>query len=264
MFYALFLLVTFIILAFVLYHWQFYMLFRPTYYKNRKLHEDCRLLEINREKNIVLEGVIYEPKDSKATLLLFVGRSHDAVALIDKLRSCYPHYRVMAFNYRGYGESQGVIDEKNMLQDALEIAALVEKNYGSFYLLGFSLGSNVAAYVASKREVKALFLIGAFDSLASLIRMRVKGSILEHINLSIFLRYRLDTAQYTQKVTAPTYLFASSSDSVTPLESAKLLKKSIYNLCHYSELDNVTHQELLWVPEVREKISALVDSLSKQ
>ncbi|MDQ7068635.1 MAG: hypothetical protein Q9M40_12030 [Sulfurimonas sp.] len=102
----------------------------------------------------------------------------------------------MLFNYRSYGKSKGKINEKNIHSDALKIAELVEKNYGSFYLLGYSLGSSVAAYVSSHHKVKALFLVGAFDSIASLAKSKfVDRGKFPNVNLSSIFRYKFRTGE---------------------------------------------------------------------
>jgi len=249
-----FLILTFLILLFSFYQWQYFMIFRPTYIKERNLCQNCSMLEIKTDDDIELEGAIYEPANPKSTLLVFVGRSHDGVALINRLSQLYPKSRIVTFNYRGYGKSGGVANEQNILQDGLKIAELVEKNYGDFYLLGYSLGSNVAAYVALKHKLSALFLIGAFDSIGQLLRHKyAKISYLEKL-----LRYKFKTMQYIQNVGADTYLFVSRDDELIPLQNARNLKKHIKNLMYYEEFSGLSHAELLWDLRVINKINEVI------
>jgi len=170
---------------------------------------------------------------------------------MDKLSQCYPKSRIITFNYRGYGKSGGVANEKNILQDGLKIAQLVQKNYGDFYLLGYSLGSSVSAFVASKHKVSALFLIGAFDSIAGLLRQKyTKISYLAKL-----LRYKFKTIEYMEHVSTKTYLFVSRDDGIIPLQNARNLKKHIKNLVYYEEFDGLSHTELFWEPSVIKKIN---------
>jgi len=217
------------------------------------LCEACSILTMTTDDGITLEGAIYEPKDPKSTLLVFVGRSHDAVGLINRLAESYPKSRIVTFNYRSYGKSQGVANEANLLHDGVKIAQLVQKNYGDFYLLGFSIGSSVAAYVASKVPPKALFLIGAFDSIVSLATIKFK------INFSFFIRYKFDTKAFMQQVDAPTYLFGSKKDTIAYIETARSLKERIQNLKLYREFDDLTHKELLWDREVIQTIREVIE-----
>lgn len=256
MIYIAFLIFTFLVLLIAFYQWQFHMVFTPTYHREGDLCEKCSILTMSADDEITLEGAIYEPENPTATLLMFVGRSHDTVGIISKLSLTYPNARVLAFNYRSYGKSEGKIDEKNMYADGLKIAMLVEKNYGDFYLLGYSIGSSVASYVASYHKVKKLFLVGAFNSIASLAKSKfVDRSFFPFINLSKVFRYKFRTGEYVKNIEAPTYLFVSRSDSVTYIENARELKGNIKNLAEYVELDELSHKEILWDKIVTQKIN---------
>jgi len=253
MIYIAFIIFTLLVLLFVFYEWQHFMVFSPVYYREEPLCGECTLLSVQTDDGVELEGVVYEPKHYKSTMLVFVGRSHDAVALINRFAALYPRTQIITFNYRSYGKSGGVASEKNFLKDGVHIAELVQKNYGDFYLLGFSIGSSVAAYVASKVSVKGLFLIGAFDSVTALAKR--KFGILP----SAMLRYKFSTEDFVQSISVPTYLFVSKTDEIAYIENARLLKEKIKNLVYYEEFDDLSHKELLWNAKVGAKIKEVVE-----
>ncbi|SFV69221.1 Bem46 protein [hydrothermal vent metagenome] len=230
------------------------MIFSPLYYREEPLCDSCTPLSIMTDDGVELEGVVYTPKEYKNRVLVFVGRNHDAVGVINRFANLYSKTQIITFNYRSYGKSGGVASEKNFLQDGLHIAKLVQKNYGDFYLLGFSIGSNVAAYVAANIPTKGLFLIGAFDSIGSLAQRKfgIKFS-------SAMLRYKFNTKDFVQKVEAPTYLFVSKTDEIAYIENARNLKQKIKNLKYYAEFDDLTHKELLWDRGVVAKIKEVVE-----
>jgi len=252
MIYIVFLIITFLILVFAFYEWQFFTVFAPTYYRTTKLGDDFEMLEIKTKDKIQLEGVVYKPQNPHATILFFGGRSHDTIGLIEKLSLCYPHARIITFNYRSYGKSKGRVNEQNILKDGVEVANFVQKNYGDFYILGFSLGSSVASFVASKVKVKGLFIIGAFDSISSLAKHKYKAIP------SFFLRYRFETENFVKNVACKTYLFVSKDDEITYIENARKLKKSIKNLEFYKEFDGLKHKELLWHVHITDKINEVL------
>lgn len=251
MIYIAFLILTLAILLFAFYQWQYFMVFSPTHYRDEKFPEAAELVTIVSDDGKELEGVVHSPKGFTNTLLFFAGRSHDSVGLIVKLAQTYPHSQIITFNYRSYGKSEGRASEKALLNDALKIAQVVEKNYGAFYLLGFSLGSSISAYIASRMQVKALFLVGAFDSIASLAHTKYK--------IARFLRYKFVTEHYVKSVDAPTYLFASVDDEITYIKNARELKRSVKNLSFYLELDALTHKEILWDSAVTLKIREVIE-----
>ena len=252
MIYILFLIFTFSILFFAFYQWQFFMVFSPTYYRDGELGDEFEVLSVKTEDGVELEGVVYEPKNPHATLLFFAGRSHDSVGLIERLALLYTDVRIITFNYRSYGRSGGSVNEQNILDDGLLVARLVQKNYGDFYILGFSIGSSVASFVASQVKTKGVFLIGAFDSLISLAKRKFK------LVPSKFLRYKFETKKFVKEIEAKTYLFVSKDDEITYIDNARELKKSVKNLEFYKEFDNLSHKELLWHEEVIDKIKGVL------
>jgi len=256
MIYIIFLLFTFGILYFVFYQWQYHMIFSPLYYREDILDNNFEMLSIKTDDGVELEGVIYKPKDANNTMLFFAGRAHDAVGTIKKLSYFYPDTKIITFNYRSYGKSGGKLNEQNINADALHVARLVEKNYGSFFMLGYSLGSSVASYVASISTCRALFLVGAFDSVEELAK--VKYGFLKNIDLTNIFRYKFNTKKYVQNIDADTYLFVSKSDETTYIKNARNLKQNIKNLVFYEELENLNHKDLLWDDVVVKKINEVM------
>ena len=259
MIYLAFLFFTFIVLVIAFYQLQYYMVFKPTYYRDEEIDEEFELLSAISDDGVELEGVVYEPTDLyrklptiESTMLFFGGNKHDTVGLIHKLSSAFPHTRIITFNYRSYGKSGGVVSEKNILDDGLKISGLVQKNYGDFYVLGFSLGSIVASYIASKRKVKGLFLVGTFDSAALLAKEKFG------VCLSWALRYKLDNINKVKHIDSNTYVFVSKDDERTYIKNARNLKNSVKNLTHYIELEGLTHKELLWDDKVLTKINEVM------
>ncbi|RLA72229.1 MAG: alpha/beta hydrolase, partial [Epsilonproteobacteria bacterium] len=197
--------------------------------------------------------------DIKSTLLFFSGRAHDSVGVIKKLSLAYPHVRIVSFNYRSYGRSEGVASEENILNDGVKIAQLVKKNYGDFYILGYSLGSSVASYVATKVECKAIFLVGVFDSIASIAKEKfVVRSFFPMIDLSNIFRYKFNNKEHLKEVDAHTYILVSKDDETTYIQNARNLKSHVKNLVVYEEYDNLSHKELLWDDKVIDKINGVL------
>ncbi len=252
MIYIAFLLFTFLIMVFAFYQWQYFVVFSPTYFRERELNSSCEILSITTDDGVELEGVVYEPSDAKNTILFFGGREHDSVGLIDRLASEFENSRIITFNYRSYGRSGGVASEKNILQDALKIAEIVQKHYGDFYILGFSIGASVAESVAKRHKTLGVFLIGAFDSILSIAKEKYG------IAPSWMLRYKFDNLELLENIEVPTYVFSSKSDEVVDIKNARNLKNSVKELVFYKEFDDLSHKELLWNDEVIKKINGVL------
>jgi len=260
MIYIAFLLFTLLVFSIAFYQWQYFMIFAPTYYRSdEELNDDFEILSVFTEDGIELEGVVFEPKNFHSTLLFFAGRSHDSVELIKKLSTVYSDSRIITFNYRSYGKSGGVASEKNLFKDGVHVANLVQKNYGDFYILGFSLGSSVASFVASQVQTLDLFLVGSFDSIASVAKEKfVSRGNFPMIDLSKVFRYKFDNKLHVQSVDAPTYLFVSIDDETTYVQNSRNLKLHVKNLAYYEELEGLSHKELLWDIHVTNKINEVL------
>ena len=231
MIYSVFLFITIAILLLVFYRLKHFIVFAPTYYRGEELDDSFELLSITTDDGVELEGVVYEPLDLyrklptiEKTLLFFGGRAHDTVGLIKRLSNEFPHARIITFNYRSYGKSGGRVSEKNILEDGLKIAELVKKNYGDFYVLGFSIGSIVASYIGSKMDVLGVFLVGSFDSVANLLKNKYG------VNISWLIGYKFDNIKYAKNIDAKTYIFVSKDDEIAYIKNSRNLKKHVKNL----------------------------------
>jgi pimeloyl-ACP methyl ester carboxylesterase len=249
MIYIAFLLFTFIVILLAFYQWQYFVVFSPTYFREGEFSSSCEILSITTDDGVELEGVVCEKSNAKKTILFFGGKEHDSVGLIDRLASSFKDSRIITFNNRSYGRSAGVASEKNILNDAFKIAQIVQKNYGDFYLVGFSIGASVAASVASRHKTLGVFLIGSFDSIPSMAKAKYG------VAPSWMLRYKFDNIKFVKNIEAPTYLFASKGDEVVGIKNARNLKNSVKELAYYKEFNDLTHKELLWNEEVISKIN---------
>ena len=252
MIYIAFLIFTFLVLVFVFYQWQYFMIFSPTYFRDGDLDERFEILSITTEDKVELEGVVFTPQNPKNTILFFAGRTHDSVGLIKRLASVYQESRIITFNYRSYGRSGGIINEKNILSDGICIANIIQKNYGDFYLLGFSIGSVVASYIATKITTKDLFLVGSFDSVVSLAK--TKYPYLP----SWIIRYKFDNTKLVRNIDTPTHLLVSKEDEITYIDNSRKLKNNIKNLKSYKEFEKLKHKELLWDTNLISEIKKVI------
>ncbi len=96
----------------------------------------------------------------KLRILFFNGNA----MTVDDSQSLYPDLAVhgadvTVFDYRGYGFSTGRPDVMDFRRDGLLLYDRLAKD-GPVVVFGFSMGTAVAAYVASERSVAGLILAG--------------------------------------------------------------------------------------------------------
>ena len=105
--------------------------------------------------------------------LLYFGGNAEAVGLSsERIAKEFPDYTTYLVNYRGYGGSTGKPTEAGLYSDALFIYDQISKKHTVVNAAGRSLGSSVAAYLASKRKIEKLALITPFDSVEHIAQVR--------------------------------------------------------------------------------------------
>ena len=78
-------------------------------------------------------------------------------------------------------------------------------------VVGRSLGSGVAAYLASKRPVSRLVLVTPFDSV-----LEVAARSFWFVPVRWLLRDKFESTEYTPAITAPTTIIAAEHDVEIP------------------------------------------------
>lgn len=241
--YLLFFLILPLFGAAVLYFQWPKLVFAPVYYDKRDAFhshpERFKPLQKIRDENVLLEGIVYLPQNPECTVLYFGGKEQDSVALVGKLSERFARWRIVAFNYRGYGKSGGKPSESVLLEDAVALTNYVKERYGDVVLMGYSLGSSVAAFAASRTTVRHLVLVAPFYDIHSLAK--AKFPLLP----KWLLRCRFETARYLGGVTAPVSIFASLDDTLVPINQSRALKAKVKHLSLYKEYSGYHHGDIL-------------------
>lgn len=102
-------------------------------------------------------------------ILAFGGNAWNADAAAEYLRDLYPGADIVAFHYRGYAPSEGKPATAALLTDSLLVHGEVVRRFPGrpVVVVGFSIGSGIAAHVAALRPVAGAILVTPFDSLAA-------------------------------------------------------------------------------------------------
>jgi hypothetical protein len=240
-------------LLFYLYQRRF--TFLPTYYPDRSLFEEHAsvygLHRLNVAQNVEIEGIVYEPDHTALTILYFGGKEQDSVSLIRQWSLEYPNVRWIAFNYRGYGLSQGRATEKHVLDDGIITFDWTVKHYGDVSLMGFSLGSSIASYIASRRSPKWVVLVAPFDSVPSLIQAKVP------FIPRACIRYRFETIKFVREISSPVYVYNSIDDEIIPPGHVSNLRQQVRWLAGTKEFSGYKHDELLFSDPLKDELEKI-------
>jgi pimeloyl-ACP methyl ester carboxylesterase len=168
----------------------------------------------------------------------------------------FPNMTVLAVNYRGYGDSEGVPGEPKMIEDAQMLfdwfAEHRHINAGQIAVVGRSLGSGVAVQIAVSRPVAAIVLITPYDSLLALAKRRfpaVPGFVLKH---------RFDSIKHAPLLSAPTFIIRAASDDVVPPSHTNLLVAKLAKAPQDETIPGSDHHNIPYLDATQERIASFL------
>jgi len=144
-------------------------------------------------------------------LIYYGGNAESIEANIPLFKALLPHYTVYLIPYRGYGNNPGTPTERVLYSDALKIFESVKNRHDSVSLMGRSLGTGIATYVAANRQVDKLILVTPFDSVEN-----VAKDIYWMLPVSWLIKDRYLSSGRVKDITAQTYVFIAEKDRVIP------------------------------------------------
>ena len=177
--------------------------------------EDIPREEVSFENDgLKLHGWVLNKGRSKA-LVYFGGNSEAIQNNIVEFESMFENYTVYLVHYRGYGKSEGNPTETGLFSDALAIYDVLQPQYEAISIMGRSLGSGVAVYLASKRKTEKLILLTPYDSIAEVAQVHYP-----FIPARYVARDRFESFGYAPQITAPVLMVTAELDRVVPVERA--------------------------------------------
>lgn len=234
-----------------LYFWQDKLIFLNRY-ANAYTPTVAKLIEFKTSDGLKLEGGYVEHKKGLPLVVYFGGNAANVLYFLDDIASKIKEYNFVSFNYPGYANSEGKPSEKEILKYALEIT----KKYKPKYIIGRSLGTAVASFVASKQELNSLLLITPFDSIEE-----VAQSKYPIFPIKLLLRHKFQELSWLQSTKAKEVnaLFVKN-DEVIPLKNIEHLKKSVkFNKI---EVIDATHNSIYEYKDILNKIKNLIKEIN--
>lgn len=199
----------------------FNLIFRQisySFYKNAKqstdVDEQIKKLEIGENKDLV--GYIRCSDYTKAnkTIIYFGGSGEIAYNAVLNYGKVFKDYTFVCVDYPGSQQSQGSMNLDTMQEAAIKlydyIASLDYIDKDKIYVAGYSYGTGIAAYLASKRDCAGLVLVAPYRDIFDLY-----NAIIPVFNspLGWFITDNINTKEYAKSVTAKTLIITSDSDT---------------------------------------------------
>jgi len=208
-------------------------------------------LKITAPDGTKLHGWFIQRKtEEKQPLLIYFGGNATEATVFLSFTEHFPQHALAAFNYRGYGLSEGNPSEEMIFQDALYLYDLFSKNPNidpnRIYVMGRSLGTGVATYLASQRQIKGTILISPYESILALAKEQYQV-----VPVEFLLKHRFESIKYAPHIKTPALVFVGLIDEViSPDHSDRLvekwggeIKKITFPLANHN---SIMDEKLLW------------------
>lgn len=166
------------------------------------------------------------------------------------------NYDIFILDYRGYGKSEGKIhSQEQIFEDNQTAYNLMKQRYKEedIIVLGYSIGSGMAAKLASENQPKMLILQTPYYSLKKLVQ-----KFIPLIPASIMLKYQFRTDQYLKKCNMPITIFHGNQDELIPFNHAQQLKAAFDDI-RLIELENQGHNGVTHNPQYQEVLEGLLE-----
>ena len=154
-------------------------------------------------------------------VIYFGGNAEEVSGQILDAEALAP-WSLAAFNYRGYGLSEGRPSEAALVADALVIfdrlAARGDVDPERIVVFGRSLGGGVAVQLAAARPVRGVLLVSPFDSLTSVGQRHYP-----FVPVSLLLKHRFDSLARAPAAEVPLLVLAGERDRIVPSSHSKRL-----------------------------------------
>lgn len=189
-------------------------------------------------------------------VLYFGGNGESVEAEVEFFRDMLPGRSVYLVPYRGYSGTAGLPTEAGLYADALVEYDQIRTKHGSVALVGRSLGTGIATYVASKRPVERVVLVTPYDSLQNVAQEKYPW-----MPIGLLLDDKYESWRRAPTLTMPVTLLVAAQDRLIPPAHAEAFARQLPKPPTIVLVDGAGHNDISNRPEYR---SALRSALSSK
>jgi pimeloyl-ACP methyl ester carboxylesterase len=236
-----------------MYLWQRSFIYHPS----PEIEHPYQQLQIAVDDEVTLQIIEVNPNQPDA-VIYFGGNAEAVAAGAADLARALPDKTLYLVNYRGYGGSGGSPTEANLFTDAEKVFDAISSgagtnsgsNYQSISVIGRSLGSGVACWLASRKPAARLVLITPYDSI-----LKIAQSAFSIFPVSWLLKDRYESVKYAPLIDAPVLALLAERDNIIPASSSEELLRHFPGFVETHVLSGTGHNDLQLHPKFYPAIS---------
>lgn len=252
-------LVVYVLAGALLYFFQKKLIFHPIVTAaDATYHFDVPFQEMNIRVNdkTTINAILFKAEQPRGIVVYFHGNAQNVSYYAYVSQYFAKHgYEVLMMDYPGFGKSTGPLTEDDLYADALQMYQVARSRFSpdSIIIYGRSLGTGIAAQLASIRDCKRLVLEAPYYNLTD---MAMKMAPI--YPYGFMLNYKFPTNEYLQKVTAPVTIIHGTDDRTVPYESGMKLKEYFKKGDSFITIPGAGHNNLKEYPLFGKTVEGLV------
>ena len=253
--------IVYVLSGVVLYFLQDYVLFHPVSLKKDhnydfpEKHKDINI-PITENSNLNIVQFFSTDTITKGVVLYFHGNKKN-ISWYAKYPPYFTKhgYEVWLIDYPGFGKSTGKLTEQTLYNWANYMYNFAHTRFSadSIIIYGKSMGTGIAAHLASIQPCKKLILETPYYDYPSVIKHYIPVYPIEWM-----LHYKIPTHDYIEKVIAPITIIQGTDDWLVTYNNAKRLKPFLKQGDEFVTIEGGSHNDLYKFKETIEKLDSLL------
>ncbi len=172
-------------------------------------------------------------------ILYFGGNAENVAYTAGDFFQEFPQHTTYLMKYRGYAGAAGSASETALYADALALFDQIKDQHNQVKVIGRSLGSGIATYLASQRPVDHVVLVTPFDSIRN-----VAQSMMPVFPMQWLLKDHYDSEARADQLNAPTMVVMATKDQVIKAaHTQKLIQAIPQHQLHFTQI-HAGHNDL--------------------
>lgn len=223
-------------------------------------NENYEEIKITKDDDI-LNGWLLKNIEGKAPLIIYFGGNGECSArrfdtnFVSKKWDYFKGYNFMMVDYPGYGNNSGTPSDKTMFENALKTydyaVSREDVDQNNIVIMGYSIGTGVATYLASQRDIKSLILLAPYDEGITLYNSEAN---IFYGPLKYLVKYKFESIEYAKSVKVKPLILASKDDELIPYSSSLKLSNQFACGSNLITYEGFSHNEFWGQAEVLEKV----------
>lgn len=196
-------------------------------------------INIETKDKKLLNGLLFKA-DSPEGLVFYLHGNSGSLQSWGEVAKTYTdlNFDVFILDYRGFGKSEGSITSQGQLFHDLQIAydeMRLRYSEDKIVVLGYSIGTGLAAKIASTNKPKLLILQAPYYSMTDMMKRSYP------FIPTLILKYKLETNEYIKDCKMPIVIFHGNQDEVIYYNSSTKLKEFVKETDTIITLDQQGH-----------------------